>query len=410
MARYEEYDAEQIIIKEHDENTNSKRVKISADTSDIDIISGGINDPLNSTTTALSSGGSFVGTGVLNNHSDVLIVCKTDQDGKVYTEFSLDGVNWDSSIQFKVTANVNNIHKLVKGPRYYRTRFVNDSGSAQTFLRLGTYYGRYDLLTSPLNSNVSQNADAVVSRVIAFEVEATNGKYNGYSYIDKYGTNTDIDNDVTPEDLWPVGGIYTGFPTEDETVEIFSSSNNDSLSSSGARTVQIEGLDSNGLYQVETVNLRGTSSATSINTFTRVNRLKVLTSGSNNTAFNVGTITARHSTTTANVFGTIQPGRNQSEIGCYTIPADCNGVLRNFFLSVDKSTTAVVTAGLYVKDNNKSPRIIRTFTVSNSDSGDPNPVDGIKFEPLTDITIRKLNCSANNVQIFGGFDIVLIKV
>jgi len=124
----------------------------------------GATSTLNSTSAALNTLTTFTGTAELNNYSDVLIVCKTDQDGTLYAEFSVDGTNWDSSISFIVLANSNEIHRLVKGSRYYRARFTNTAASNQTFLRLSSYFGSFPQLTSSLNSVIQKDADAAVVR------------------------------------------------------------------------------------------------------------------------------------------------------------------------------------------------------------------------------------------------------
>lgn len=53
----------------------------------------GIQSVVNSSTTALNSGASFTGTGEQNNASEVLVSLKTDQNGTLYIEFSVDGSN-----------------------------------------------------------------------------------------------------------------------------------------------------------------------------------------------------------------------------------------------------------------------------------------------------------------------------
>ena len=100
----------------------------------------------NSTTTPLASGATFTGTGEQNQFSDVYVSCITDQAGKLYFDFSNDGTNWNvfPPTGFDLTANVHEAHKALKAGRYFRARVTNTSGSAQTYLRLYTYYGEFD--------------------------------------------------------------------------------------------------------------------------------------------------------------------------------------------------------------------------------------------------------------------------
>jgi len=63
----------------------------------------GIISAVNSTTTLLNAGNTFTGLSELNQYPDSLIACKTDQDGILFADFSVDGTNWDSSISFSIS-------------------------------------------------------------------------------------------------------------------------------------------------------------------------------------------------------------------------------------------------------------------------------------------------------------------
>jgi hypothetical protein len=94
---------------------------------------------------------------------------KTDQAGTLYMEFSPDGVNADSSLSFSVAAATNEIHRLTVTRLYYRTRFTNTSGSAQTYFRLQTLFGsNQPPLTAPLNGSISSDSDSMTTRSIVY--------------------------------------------------------------------------------------------------------------------------------------------------------------------------------------------------------------------------------------------------
>jgi hypothetical protein len=122
---------------------------------------------LNSTTTPLLSGASFTGTSEdVYNYESVVFACKTDQNGTLYIDFSPDSTNWDSTLSFTVSANVNEVHRITVTRRYCRIRFTNTSASNQSFLRLQTMFGTFKTLTSSLNGTLQNDADGLVSRSV----------------------------------------------------------------------------------------------------------------------------------------------------------------------------------------------------------------------------------------------------
>ena len=96
----------------------------------------------NTSLTPLATGATFTGTGELNNYPDVMVSLTTDNNGTLFFEFSVDGTNWGvfPVEGFEVTAGIHEFHTAVKGPRYFRVRFVNSTGTP-TYMRLYTYYG-----------------------------------------------------------------------------------------------------------------------------------------------------------------------------------------------------------------------------------------------------------------------------
>ena len=124
----------------------------------------------NGSSSILSAGSSFAGEWErVAPFNTVTAAVKTDQDGTLYMEFSPDGENADSSLSFSVAANVNEVHRLTITRLYYRTRFTNTSGSAQTYFRLQTLFGsNQPTLTSALNSTINSDADSLVTRSILY--------------------------------------------------------------------------------------------------------------------------------------------------------------------------------------------------------------------------------------------------
>ena len=125
-------------------------------------------------------------------------------------------------------------------------------------------------------------------------IEIAAGNVPGYSTMQKFGHNDDIDTGTVPETIWTQGGLWVP-PTAARTHQITSTDvaddyNTPSSGGTGARTLRIWGLDANFVEQTEDINLNGTANVATANTYTRIFRMMVLTAGSNKK--NVGDITA----------------------------------------------------------------------------------------------------------------------
>lgn len=122
----------------------------------------------NNSTAPLTSGSTFTGTAEQNNFPDVYVSCITDQAGTLFFDFSNDGTNWNvfPPAGFTLAAGVHEAHKALKAGRYFRARVVNTSGSNQTYLRLYTYFGVFDQLTSPLNFAPNDDTDAITTKSV----------------------------------------------------------------------------------------------------------------------------------------------------------------------------------------------------------------------------------------------------
>lgn len=341
---------------------------------------------------------------------------KTDQDGILYIEFSTDGVNWDISQIFNVYGGVNEVHTLVKGNQYCRTRFTNTSSFNQNYFRLQTEFGIFRATNSPLNSQVQQDADSIVARIIDSEIDIAAGKYSGFSIVNKAGFNPDIDTTTVPEDVFELGGIYPGFPlTSGETLTVFSDSLNDTAAGSGLRTIRVTGLDPFFNPQSEDFTMQGLTPVTGTKIFVRAHTATQITTGGSplNSNSNVGTITVRHTTTTGNVFLAMRPGVGQTNCAAYTIPAGYTGYLRKKTCKIGSvsGTTAACDYSIWTQPADKSAASrLRRPDSSYYGDGVPDKIyGGISFAEKMDIMLRVTSVASNNTQVYGMYDIVLVK-
>lgn len=367
---------------------------------------------VNSSDTPLAYGSTYTGTYEdTTGFISVIVACIADQDGTLYLDFSTDGIVTKSTLSFKVSAGLNEVHRLTITRKYFRARFTNDDPglSDQASFCLTCTYGMFNQLTSALNSTIQQDADAAVVRAIDFEFDLAAGRVQNTSITNKFGLNSDIDTGTLPEDVWEAGGVYTGFPDSTlETVSLLSSSAADAAAGTGARTVRIMGLDSNYDQISETVTLNGVTPVATTQQFRRVHTATVLSAGSG--GVNAGTITVRHTTTTANVFLSMQIGRNQTNSSGYTVPAGYTAYMRRISISMTQSTAAATAEGnIWTRGFGLPYRSRRPFTIGASYRLEDIIYGGLIFTEKSDIVIRINTVSNSNTLVSAGYDLILVK-
>ena len=366
-------------------------------------------DGNNSSTQVLASAATFTGSWVnVLEFADVITTVTTDQNGMLYIDFSPDGVNVDSSLSFDFRAGiVETPHRLKIYRPYYRVRFTNTGESAQTYLRLQSLLlNNSGLLSTPLNSLIGYDADAIMVRSRPVEYDIVSGKMEGFSVVNKFGKNSAVS---APTDLWEAGGVYTGFnAVAAQQIQIFSSDANDaSPSGTGARTVVVSGLDGNYNQISETVALNGTTPVTTTQTFLRAHTARVATSGSL-TAFNAGNITFRQATTTANVFLFMRAGVSQTNNSGYTVPAGKTAYMRDLHGSIRGGNNVSVDGSIWVRTNGGAPRLRRPFTIGPAARLNDVIYGGLVFTEKTDIILRITGAGTPTPEVVGGYDLILV--
>lgn len=360
----------------------------------------------NSTSANLASSATFTGTWEQSAAPDLLVSVKVDQNCTLLLDFSNNGgTTTHSTITYEVRANTPVSHRVVKGARHFRIRLTNDGASTTTALSLFVSFGNFGPLTSALNTSVQHDGDCIVTRAVTEETTVAAGLFAGYYIVNKFGRNADVD---AAEDIWDGGGDYTGFPTGSaETITVVSSSVNDTSSGTGARTLRIYGLDANFALQNEDVTLNGTVGVATVNTYKRVFRAYVLTAGSGTT--NEGTLTVRHTTTTANVFTVIPAGLGQSEVTSYTIPAGYTGFLRRYNASMADNTSNSAIIAIKVREFGGAVRLIRTFAMSTTGPVTREVYGGVSFPEKTDFVFRVTSIANTNGNVSATWDMVVVE-
>jgi hypothetical protein len=233
------------------------------------------------------------------------------------------------------------------------------------------------------------------------------GAVDGTSYIEKFGMNLDVDSDK--ETIWDGGDIYEYIETA-ETVELSSTSPQDNPTGSGARTVEVQGLNAAGEVVEETINM----GATSTTEFKRVFRAIVHVAGAS--GLNEGTISITSSDTSTLLAqigvdgtGSHAAGRGQTFMALYTVPAGKTAYLTQWTVGAGKQNTDAV-AFLMVRDpdavGNGAWQSKDVITVSATTYSKDYKVP-LKVKAGDDIEVRAYS-TTNNSLVSSTFNLILI--
>lgn len=287
----------------------------------------GVKSALNQTTTPLTNGSTFTGPWELNDVDQVMVSCKTDQSGVLYFDFSNDETNVDTFPPNgkKVSAGIHKFTTAVKGSRYFRVRFTNDSGSDQTYLRLYTYFGdNYVPANTPLNQSVNLDQDATVVRPTIAQDEIRIGRRSGVSGWTKWGKRLNLTAASGEETVWTASGNYTP-PSSASTYTIAYNNATDGLGQTGALTLAITDVDENGLPRTFVHTLGNTGSDVTTQSGFGINRIAVSSNGGNRSNANDITVTA---TTGGATLAHVPAGESVTQQAIYHVGANHDAVAK----------------------------------------------------------------------------------
>ena len=224
--------------------------------------------------------------------------------------------------------------------------------------------------------------------------EVEKGNVPGHSIVHKFGKNEAVTTSFTP---LSIGGIYQTPQSGSATALRIKAGNAADIDTTGAgaRKVYVQGLDETGALQNETLSTNGTSagSAGSI-TFMRIFRSYVSESG---TYAGLGTDSQTASVVIENSGGgtdwaTLHKpdvGRNQSQIGQYTVPLGKTAYVFCYVLTTDsnKAVDFLFFRRSSILDTSAPYEARRTVIEEIGIQGhfDGRFLGGQKFTELTDI-------------------------
>jgi hypothetical protein len=336
-------------------------------------------------------------------YETIVFSCKTDTACKVFVDYSIDNVNWDSTLTFDVTANFNEVHRLVNTKQWYRVRVQNNSGVAQTFFRFQSLLGNHSPLTSILNSTIQEDADTLPTRPLDFNLMVAEGLYQNRVITIKDGLNSQVSSGSVPEDVWDEGGIYTGFPVgTPEEGQIFVA---------GADVGNVyyfymassEDID----YSFGSVAINGSGNYNLGHDVFRCNFMYFV--GTNPIGFNVSKISMRNVTTTSNVFCVIQVGFSQSYCAAYTVPKGSSIYIDRYTGNVRGSTSGTVEGFMWYRPLGESPRVRFPFEMNFGTLYFDDIDYTIKISQQVDIVPRITFASSNNLAVKLSYRLLKVR-
>jgi len=169
-----------------------------------------------------------------------------------------------------------------------------------------------------------------------------------------------------------------------------------------------EALDGDYVEQSENVILNWTTWVNTTWTFLRCARIEVLCAWS--WGENAWTVTARQTTTTANIFASMPIWYNQTMIACYTVPDWKTAYMQSWFASIAKKQSAFSNVRLLIRHIWEVFQVKEEFTISSTWSSYVQRAYELSkddMRPRTDIQIMADSDTQNNA-VAAGFDLILV--
>lgn len=306
----------------------------------------------------------------------------SDQDITIYADFKHENNNSEtsSSLSFYPRAGIYSPHILQMGGenRFFRLRIENNSGSDAS-VNVVSSFGIFPQLTAPNNLSLTQDADASTVRPSDFRYEIAQGLRRGYETWNKFGFNEDIDTGGE-EIVAAFGGTFTILSSSGDTLDVVSDSSEDAVGGTGSSSIQIVGVLADGSHGSEIITLTGLTPVTTSSSFRGINRVQILSSGSNQA--NVGDITI-----TASTGGSVQalvPAEESVTEQCiFHVGENFTFLADYLFINVNKisgggSPRVTVKAWVYSYTTNSKYEVFR-YTI---DTGVENTVELSPSQPF----------------------------
>ena len=240
------------------------------------------------------------------------------------------------------------------------------------------------------------------SAEIDFYLSVAKGDFTGYSNVSKFGINSTVGSGGF-ESIWEGSSAYP-WPTDLQTLSVVSASANDASGGTGARTVEIQGLDSSWNLLTETITMNGLTPVVTTGSFLRVFRARVVTAGSLKS--NAAQITMSSGGTTLAYITYDTIGMGQTLMAVYTIPNGKTGYIIN--LNVSSSKDSEHRFRFMTRDNAVTDAAwnVKEYMSARGGFSSWRKYAINKVTEKTDIDLQVISNSTSAAS--GGFELILI--
>lgn len=226
------------------------------------------------------------------------------------------------------------------------------------------------------------------------------------SFINKFGENNAIDTADANQVIWPVNATTQAYTFIDSPIQltIKSTSLNDTLLGTGARTVRVSYHDSNGENASIDIDMDGTTSVNVNGSSYGAFRIQLLTTGSGNT--NAGDITVENGGT---IYCIMKAGEGQTQVAVQRIPNNITSAVVKY-ARVDYGRTgpagsAVMRLRVRKPDGTVLTKLNPIVTNTNATFEREFSIGGITVEGGDWVYWEAISVSANDTPIQAYFDI-----
>ena len=231
------------------------------------------------------------------------------------------------------------------------------------------------------------------------------GRIRDVESVNVFGHNNSIGLEF--ETLWNEGGLYAD-PTSPLTLQISSSSSNDVDGGTGARKVEIFGLDVDFDPINEIVNLNGQNQVATTKQYRRCFSMIVRSAGIG--AENEGIVYAGFGAATAGkpalVISLVEAGLNQALMCHYTIRAGYTGYAVK--LAIESSITKEITADFVVRPPGEVYQVKQQFNLTQDISSQDFEAP-IKIDEKSDLEFRAKADPGGTGDLSARISLILVR-